>query len=180
VVHRDLKPSNVFLRGGDGEPELRLLDFGIARLAEASETLTESHAVLGSPGYLAPEQAMGDSRNIAPAADIFALGAIAYRLLTGEDPFPSRNPAKAIYAAINVQPAAPSSHCAELGEDVDRLFALALAKDPKKRPASAGELAALLRSAIAGELPGELRARADQLRSIPGPLDDTLSMTARQ
>jgi serine/threonine-protein kinase len=168
VVHRDLKPSNVFLVG-DRIDQVRLLDFGIARLYEASSssTLTETSAILGSPGYMPPEQAAGDHAAIGPATDVFALGAIIYRALTGESAFPSRNPAAAIFEAIHHRPVPPSG-LVDVPVGVDRVVATALAKAPGQRYSLPRELATDLERAAAGEPLDELVERATGLGPSPG------------
>jgi hypothetical protein len=160
IVHRDLKPSNVFLVG-DRIDDVRLLDFGIARLYEAASaaTLTETTAVLGSPGYMPPEQAASDHAAIGPATDVFALGAIVYRAITGEPAFPSRNPAAAIFEAMHHRPPAPSG-LAPLPVGIDRVLGVALAKDPRQRFQSPGELATALERAADGDPLDELAERA--------------------
>jgi predicted Ser/Thr protein kinase len=152
VVHRDLKPANVFLIGGALD-DVRVLDFGIARLYESATaaTLTESSVILGSPGYMPPEQALGDHERVGPPADVYALGAIAYRALAGQPAFPSRNAAAAIQEALHLIPAPPSSIAPDLPPAVDVALARALAKDPAVRQASAGELAAELADALEGQ-----------------------------
>ena len=84
IVHRDLKPGNVLL-SGDGSP--KITDFGLAKQVDATSGQTESGAILGTPAYMAPEQAQGDSKSVGPPADIYALGAILYECLTGRPPF---------------------------------------------------------------------------------------------
>src|SRR5258706_2556922 len=111
VVDRDLKPENVFLLHDGG---VRLLDFGIARLQEGGDAgeavgLTLTAELLGTPGYMAPEQARGDTKLIGPHTDVFALGAIVYRAITGKSPFPSRAPAAAVYEALHLVPPRPTS-----------------------------------------------------------------------
>src|SRR5439155_575902 len=94
VVHRDLKPSNVLL-AADGTP--KLTDFGTAKLLDAQANLTRADTVLGTPEYMAPEQALGQSREAGPAADVYSLGALLYDLLAGRPPRPaaaSRTPAR--------------------------------------------------------------------------------------
>jgi serine/threonine-protein kinase len=99
VVHRDLKPQNVFLcakPAADGGPDVRLLDFGVARLheAQAATAMTATAAVIGTPGYMAPEQATGGTAATVPASHVFSLGCIGYRALTGQPAYPSRNAAR--------------------------------------------------------------------------------------
>jgi serine/threonine-protein kinase len=166
VVHRDLKPQNIFMLAGS---DVRLLDFGISRLAEGGEEggLTQSSTVLGSAGYLAPEQARGEQRRIGPQTDVFALGAILYRALTGASAFPARSPAAAIFEAIHHHPPPPSRVHPGVPTDVDAVVALALAKDPAQRYQRASELARDLRLAFTNQLPEETLARARALTDPP-------------
>ncbi len=167
VVHRDLKPSNVFLAqlpGVDGAREqARLLDFGIAGLLDGSE-LTQTSAVLGSPGYLAPEQARGDRPAVGPHSDVFALGAIAYRAITGTNAFPARDPVAALYEAQHLTPTRITALMPAMPTDVDVVIALALAKRISDRYARAPQFAADLARAAAGGLDDVVRARARALR----------------
>lgn len=168
IVHRDLKPANVFLiEDEQGERRVRLLDFGISRLLEGSAGLTATEMVLGSPGYLAPEQAKGDPTALGPHTDVFALGAIVYRALTGKDAFPSRDIASAVHEALFVQPAAPSTIVPSLPTDVDLVLRLALAKRPDRRYARASELAADLEAALASTLGASSRVRAEAFEPTP-------------
>ncbi|HUS30672.1 MAG TPA: serine/threonine-protein kinase [Kofleriaceae bacterium] len=160
IVHRDLKPQNIFLVASEGgAPLVKLLDFGVARLVEGSE-LTQSAMLIGSPGYLAPEQVATEFGEVGPRADVFALGAITYRALTGQSAFPARNAAAAVYEAVHRDPDRPSKLDASLHADLDAFMVLALAKQPAKRYASATELARDLRAACAGTLDEATRARA--------------------
>lgn len=176
VVHRDLKPSNVFLLegapGAAGLPELRLLDFGVAGLLDGSE-LTETAAVIGSPGYLAPEQARGQHEAVGPHSDVFALGAIAYRALTGKNAFPARDAAAALYEAIHLTPTRATALVGALPADVDAVLALALAKEVRDRYASAADFATDLARAAAGTLDDATRARARPL--LGGSVERTLT-----
>ncbi len=163
IVHRDVKPPNVFIGAHDGAMDVRLLDFGISRLGEGGrETqLTQTLAVLGSPGYLAPEQVDDGYGEIGPATDVFALGCVLYRALTGHAAFRSRTPAGALYETVHHHPPPVTTASPELHADVDHVLALALAKPAKERYASAGELARDLRLACEGALPPAARARAE-------------------
>jgi hypothetical protein len=180
VVHRDLKPQNVFLAGSGDAIRVKLLDFGVARLLEGSE-LTRSAMLLGSPGYLAPEQAAQELGEVGPRADVFALGTIIYRALTGQSAFSARTTAAAVYEAVHVEPPAPTEVAADLPADVDVVIALALAKKPPQRYATPGELARELRAAFDGSLSDASRARAaalDRRASAPG-FAPTLAQSAK-
>jgi hypothetical protein len=179
IVHRDLKPQNVFLVDRNDSLRVKLLDFGVARLVEGSE-LTKSAMLIGSPGYLAPEQAVSELGEVGPRADVFALGTIVYRAVTGQSAFAARTPAAAVYEAVHVEPPPPSQLAPELPADIDVVIALALAKRPAQRYASPGELARDLRSAFAGTLPDQTRDRAGALdrRHAAAGLAPTLASTA--
>jgi serine/threonine-protein kinase len=161
VVHRDLKPANVFLHEPDppGDPTWKILDFGVSKLRESRGTLTEG-ALVGTPGYMAPEQVRGETAD--ERADVFALGAVAYRALTGQPPF-GLTDVQAVFEVVFRQPTAPSALTKGLSEDVDRVIAIALEKRAEGRFSAATELADALRAASRGELPVALRARADAL-----------------
>ena len=172
LVHRDLKPQNIFLVEGE-DFGIRLLDFGVSRWMDQEEhgDLTRSEVVVGSPGYLAPEQALGQLERIGAHTDVFALGAIVYRALTGENAFPSRNSAAAVYEAVHLDPP-PPSRLRPVEADVDIVIALALAKDISKRYLRAKEFARDLALAKDGKLGEEARTRARAL--VPAPDGGTL------
>lgn len=157
VVHRDLKPQNVFCDARLGR--WKVLDFGVCSLLEAGGTLTGG-ALVGTPSYMAPEQARGarcDRR-----ADVFAMGAVLYRAITGQAPFPS-DPIAALWAVVHDAPIAPRELVPELPRDVARVLAIALAKAPDDRFDGAAELAAAFALAARGKLDEGVRARADAL-----------------
>ncbi|WP_437312996.1 serine/threonine-protein kinase [Sorangium sp. So ce385] len=143
VVHRDIKPANLFLVGGDPRT-IKLLDFGIARLSGATRVFTQSGAILGTPGYMAPEQATGEQADAR--SDVFALGAVLFECLTGRPAFMGRHP-MAVLAQLLL---AEVPRVRELRGDVppalDALIARMLAKDPATRPGGAAEAAAALRA----------------------------------
>ncbi len=164
VVHRDLKPDNVLLGGAPGAPleecVVKVADFGLAKLvgAEAGAgEATQSGAVLGTPGYLAPEQAAGRGREAGPAADTYALGAILYKLLTGRPPFEADTWVEAVYRVLGEEPAAPSSLRPGLSRDLEAIYLKCLEKQPDRRYASAAELADDLGRYLAGR---PVRARS--------------------
>ncbi|QDU22234.1 serine/threonine-protein kinase [Urbifossiella limnaea] len=147
VIHRDLKPANV-LRAKDGT--LKLTDFGLAKQYEVSSGLTPSGAVMGTPSYMAPEQAAG-TREVGPAADVYGLGAILYELLTGRPPFRGVNMVETLEQVRWADPAPPSRLAPRLPRDLGTICLKCLAKAPARRYASAGELADDLRRWMNGE-----------------------------
>jgi predicted Ser/Thr protein kinase len=180
IVHRDLKPQNIFLvpREGGGT-HAKLVDFGIARLLEdAGHGMTQSAAVLGTAGYMAPEQARGSLGEIGPHTDVFAFGAIIYRALAGRSAFTARSTAAAVDEVLNFYPPPPSRYLASLPRDVDLVVGLALAKPPADRYARASELARDLHLALRGELPAATRDRAARLpQPSPDDSDSTVAAT---
>jgi serine/threonine-protein kinase len=164
VVHRDLKPSNVFAaRRGNGVV-WKILDFGVSKLQGGEATLTASHLV-GTPGYMAPEQAKGG--DVDRRADIYALGVLAYRLLTGRPAIVPGNVSAMINEVMNRMPPKPSE-MARISSDVEAVLAIALAKSPSDRFATAGELATALSAAAASKLSPALVERAASLiRATP-------------
>lgn len=141
VVHRDVKPANLML---DGEGHVHVADFGIASSAGMA-SLTMTGTVLGTAGYLSPEQAQGD--RAGPASDRYALGIVAWELLTGTRPFESKSATAEAAAHINA-PIPAVSAAGDLPRELDPVFERALAKDPAERYGAAGEFVAALRAAF--------------------------------
>jgi eukaryotic-like serine/threonine-protein kinase len=141
IVHRDVKPANLLLDSGDS---VHVSDFGIASAA-GLDTLTLPGTVLGTAGYLSPEQARGESAT--PASDRYALGVVAFELLTGRRPFAAETPVTEAFAHLNAE--VPSAEQIEptLPAGVDEVLQRALAKDPGDRPATSRDLVAELREA---------------------------------
>jgi len=156
MVHRDIKPHNVFLTD---DRTWKLLDFGVAVLGDSSGTLTQG-GVIGTPGYMAPEQAKGEA--VDHRADVYAMGALIYRCLTGRVPFSSPDMPSLLYAMVHEAPIRPGA-LATVARDVERMLAVALAKRRADRFQTALELAAALPAALANRLSPELRHRADTL-----------------
>jgi serine/threonine-protein kinase len=156
IVHRDLKPRNLFLSKQGDHETWKILDFGVAR-AEGEETLT-AHQIVGTPNYMAPEQANG--REVTHRTDLFALGVIAYRALTGHPAFEGETTAEILYKVVHRMPLRPSA-AAPLPPDIDLALAIAMAKDPADRFGSPWELAQALEQASRGQLDAALRARAE-------------------
>ncbi len=132
IVHRDLKPANVLLTPS-GEPILS--DFGLARLLQSAQRLTASGAALGTPEYMAPEQAMGEA--VGPAADIYAFGVILYEMLTGAVPFPGETPVAIILAHLHQPPPPLRRANPSLSEATEAVVMQCLAKEPTDRFPSA-------------------------------------------
>jgi hypothetical protein len=160
IVHRDLKPHNVFFAETAGERRWKILDFGVSK-AGGSGTLTKGH-VVGTPAYMAPEQARGE--NVDHRADVYSLAAILYRAVTGHPAFSGKDVPTTLYDVVYRVPTQPSM-LAPLPGDVDRVLAVGLAKDTRDRFATAAELADWLAAAIHDALTAEQRRRADELVS---------------
>jgi tRNA A-37 threonylcarbamoyl transferase component Bud32 len=153
IVHRDLKPANVFLEAVAGEPALvKLLDFGISKTASRSQLLTHEHMVLGTPEYMAPEQASGSASLVDHRADQYSLAAIVYEMLSGRPPFPIGDDIGALLRRVIHERPRPLIELAPSVGSVSNVVMRALSKDPRARFATVGAFAEALRSAGAREL----------------------------
>jgi tetratricopeptide (TPR) repeat protein len=139
IVHRDLKPSNILLTPDDSP---KISDFGLARRLEPGANLTWTGARVGTPSYMAPEQAAGAANAASPAVDVYALGAILYELLTGRPPFRAETAAETERQVIAEEPAPPSRLNAKVPRDLETICLKCLHKDPRRRYATAADLAA--------------------------------------
>jgi tetratricopeptide (TPR) repeat protein/tRNA A-37 threonylcarbamoyl transferase component Bud32 len=153
IIHRDLKSANVLLTA-DGQP--KITDFGLAKRIEGDSDLTKSGTLMGSPSYMSPEQARGQTREIGPLSDLYSLGAVLYDLLTGRPPFVGTSLLETLYQVRNQEPLPPSRLQPKVPRDLETICLKCLQKEPGKRYAGCAALAEDLHRFLAGE---PIRAR---------------------
>jgi serine/threonine protein kinase/Tfp pilus assembly protein PilF len=138
ILHRDIKPGNILL---DGRGEPHLTDFGLARLVETESTVTRTMEVLGTPSYMAPEQAVGNNAQVTSATDVYGLGAVFYQLLTGHPPFAGGTTYETIKLLLDTEPRQPRLWNPKIDRDLSTICLKCLDKDPQRRYSSALALA---------------------------------------
>ena len=138
ILHRDIKPGNILL---DQNCEPHLTDFGLARLVETESTVTRTLEVLGTPSYMAPEQAIGNNSALTAATDVYGLGAVLYQLLTAHPPFAGGTTYETIKLLLDTEPRQPRLWNPKIDRDLSTICLKCLEKDPKRRYSSALALA---------------------------------------
>ncbi|ATB41718.1 hypothetical protein CYFUS_007188 [Cystobacter fuscus] len=171
VIHRDLKPGNLFVvQESNGTEYMKVLDFGLAKQAAAPHSATpqtRASMIVGTPDYMAPEQACG--QEVSPRTDLYAVGIILFEMLTGRLPFQAATPMQVAIHQVQTPPPAPSSLVEGLPPELDMLVLRLLAKKPEQRPASADEVARELKF-ISRTLATESTRVTTPPRSAPEPL----------
>jgi serine/threonine protein kinase len=149
VIHRDLKPANVLLAGGPDSPAGKLTpkvtDFGLAKKLDEGSSQTQSGTILGTPSYMAPEQAGGKPKAVGPAADVYPLGAILYECLTGRPPFRTATTMDTLIQVLYDEPVPPTQLQPKTPRDLETICLKCLHKEPARRYATAADLADDLR-----------------------------------
>src|SRR6476620_3843839 len=138
ILHRDIKPGNILL---DAKGEPHLTDFGLARLVESESSVTQTLDVLGTPSYMAPEQAVGNNTAVSSTTDVYGLGAVLYQLLTGQPPFAGGTTYETIKLLLDTEPRQPRLLNPKIDRDLSTICLKCLEKDPKRRYSSALALA---------------------------------------
>src|SRR5437868_15328589 len=138
ILHRDIKPGNILL---DAKGEPHLTDFGLARLLETEGSVTQTLDVIGTPSYMAPEQAVGNNTGVSNATDVYGIGAVLYQLLTGHPPFAGGTTYETIKLVLDTEPRPPRLWNRKIDRDLSTICLKCLEKDPTRRYASALALA---------------------------------------
>jgi serine/threonine-protein kinase len=138
ILHRDIKPGNILL---DTKGEPQLTDFGLARLVEAESTVTRTMEVMGTPSYMAPEQAVGSNSAVSSVTDVYGLGAVFYQLLTGQPPFAGGTTYETIKLLLDTEPRPPRVLNPKIDRELSTICLKCLEKDPQRRYSSALALA---------------------------------------
>ncbi len=160
VIHRDIKPGNLFRAETRDGAAWKVLDFGVSKLWHSEGTLTQ-HDVVGTPAYMSPEQAM--SHAVTTATDIYGLGAVLYRALTGRPPASGRTAVETLLRVVDHRPVRPGDLSLDVNPDLEAVLAIAMAVDPARRFPNGSELGRAAKAAARGRLPSSLRKRARAL-----------------
>jgi len=173
IIHRDLKPDNILI---DTRGRPRVTDFGLAKhLEEGDAGITAAGQILGTPAYMAPEQALGGQRKIGPAADIYALGGVLYFVLVGKAPFTGATVTEVLSKVLSERPTRPRATNAEIPEALDEICRICLEKEPDKRYPSTADLKLALQDLLEVPIGGSGRTvpppavQAETLAPAPSP-----------
>lgn len=174
ITHRDLKPQNIVILPVEGKTEeaVKVLDFGVSKVRAASQNLTRSQSLLGTPQYMAPEQALGESELVDARSDVFALAAITFEMLTGRPPFRGDNLPAVLYQVVHENPPLCTALAPWVPEQVSAVIAGGLAKSRDARPPSAVEFARALLAAV-----GAAGASIDDTQVTPPPAPKSVEAT---
>ena len=165
ILHRDIKPDNVIMAAAPGPERFipRLTDFGLAKVIEEAGDETRSGSRVGTPHYMAPEQAAGHHREVGPATDVYALGATLYEVLTGRPPFRGESEAETLRLVLDAEPVAPRSLRPGLPRDLETICLKCLRKEPARRYGTAADLCDDLRRFLEGR---QIRARRASVAEV--------------
>jgi serine/threonine protein kinase len=166
IVHRDLKPQNVVLAETEAGLRVKLLDFGISKIRGNATAITREIALIGTPDYMSPEQAVGATDDVGPPADIFAMGALMYYSLTGHRPFSAGSVPALLKRICDEEPVPLTRRRRDLGDRaaaIEAVLVIAMAKEPAQRYDTSVELASEFRAAVNGEPSDEILARASNV-----------------
>lgn len=171
IIHRDIKPANIML-GKDGEPYVT--DFGLAKILKSESSISASGTVMGSPVYMSPEQALGNTPEVDARSDIYSLGATLYTMLAGRPPFPEESIAQVLHQVVNEEPKPLRRVKADVPATVEAIVMKAMAKAKGDRYASAGELADdvekyLRDETVSVRVPGSFTRAFRRIRQNPWP-----------
>ena len=179
LIHRDVKPANVLLSGDEGAEHAYITDFGVARNVATNSGITQTGRFVGTLDYVAPEQISGGE--VDARADVYALGCLLFKLLTGEVPYPKDGEAARLYAHLNDPPPAPSLYATRVPMALDDVVIRAMSKPPGDRYPSAGDLGRAAIAALSGEQPtisertvatGAAATRTAETISVPGAKEE--------
>jgi len=189
MVHRDMKPENVFVTTRDGLPHVKVLDFGISKAKDGAggNNLTRTGMIIGTPSYMAPEQARGEKVDLR--ADVYAVGAMLYAEITGQKPFDSDDPTATITQVLTEEPARPRSFDAQIPEALELVVQRAMAKDPRERYQTMADLdaalapfetaPAIVRLGEGPSSPGSVRRSGTTQARMTAPSEPSLEAQAR-